>query len=245
MAPKKRFIAYDAYEKLADAYAEKVDTKPHNAYLEKPATLSLLPDVEGKRVLDVGCGTGRYTEWLLEHGAQVTGFDASPKMLAHARERVGGRAELILHDLNDPLDFVESDSVDLVLATLVLDYVEDWAPILTEFRRVLRIDGTLVFSVGHPTLDFIKDYGMKDYWNVEMTEIWWTGFGERVLMPGYRRPIQAITEPLNETGFLIQRLIESKPTQKYKEADPEGYQDVAWRPSFICIKAIPDPRGAG
>jgi len=82
MAPKKRFIAYDAYEKLADAYAEKVDTKPHNAYLEMPATLSLLPDVEGRRVLDVGCGTGRYTEWLLEHGAKVIGFDASPKMLA-------------------------------------------------------------------------------------------------------------------------------------------------------------------
>ena len=92
MDSKKRFIAYDAYRKLADSYAEKVDTKPHNAYLEKPATLSLLPDVVGKRVLDVGCGTGRYTEWLLEHGAEVTGFDASPQMLEHARRRVEDRA---------------------------------------------------------------------------------------------------------------------------------------------------------
>lgn len=58
-------------------------------------------------------------------------------------------------------------------------------------------------------------------------------------MPGYRRPIQAITEPLHETGFLIERLVEARPTPEYKEADPEGYEDVAWRPSFICIRAIP------
>jgi hypothetical protein len=51
---KKKFIAYDAYERLADTYAEMIDTKPHNAYLERPATLSLLPDVKGKRVLDAG-----------------------------------------------------------------------------------------------------------------------------------------------------------------------------------------------
>ncbi len=71
MKPRKKdlFIAYDAYEKLAHAYAEMIDTKPHNAYLERPTTLSLLPDVEGKRVLDAGCGPGVYAEWLVERGA--------------------------------------------------------------------------------------------------------------------------------------------------------------------------------
>ena len=49
-------IALDAYETLAEAYAAVVDTKPHNAYYERPATLSLLPEVRGKRVLDAGCG---------------------------------------------------------------------------------------------------------------------------------------------------------------------------------------------
>ena len=134
---------------------------------------------------------------------------------------------------------MENDSVNLVLASLVFDYIEDLTPALREFRRVLWDDGSLVFSMGHPTLDFVKDFGMKDYWSIEMTEIWWTGFGERVLMPGYRRPIQAITEPLHEAGFLIERLVESRPTKQYKEVDPEGYEDVAWRPSFICIKAVP------
>ena len=48
---KKRFVAFKAYEKLADSYAELVDSKPHNAFLEMPATLSLLSDVEGKHKL--------------------------------------------------------------------------------------------------------------------------------------------------------------------------------------------------
>jgi hypothetical protein len=55
----------DIYDELAEAYAARVETKPHNAYYERPATLSLLPDVKGKRVLDAGCGPGVYTGWLV------------------------------------------------------------------------------------------------------------------------------------------------------------------------------------
>lgn len=54
-------IALDAYEALAERYAALVDSKAENAYCERPATLSLLPDIEGKRVLDAGCGPGSYS----------------------------------------------------------------------------------------------------------------------------------------------------------------------------------------
>ena len=86
---KTRFIAYEAYEKLADAYAEQIDTMPHNAYLERPATISLLSEVNGKIVLDAGCGPGSLAEWLLDQGATVIGVDASPSMVKHAHKRVG------------------------------------------------------------------------------------------------------------------------------------------------------------
>jgi len=83
---KEKPIAFDAYESLADAYAARIDTKPHNAYLERPATLSLLPEVKGKRVLDAGCGPGVYSEWLLKHGANVVAVDVSPRMVEHAKK---------------------------------------------------------------------------------------------------------------------------------------------------------------
>ena len=63
-------------KELAEAYSAKVETKAHNALYERPATLSLLPPVKGKRVLDAGCGPGVTAQWLVDRGAEVVGFDA-------------------------------------------------------------------------------------------------------------------------------------------------------------------------
>lgn len=83
-------ISRAAYDKLADSFAALAPTKPHNG----PATLSMLGDVEGKRVLDAGCGPGIYAEEPVSGGAEVVGFDASERMVGSARERLRGRAEL-------------------------------------------------------------------------------------------------------------------------------------------------------
>jgi 2-polyprenyl-3-methyl-5-hydroxy-6-metoxy-1,4-benzoquinol methylase len=101
-------IALDAYQSLAEAYAARIDTKPHNAYYERPATLSLLPEVKGKRVLDACCGPGVYAEWLAGHGAEVVAFDVSAKMVRFARERLGAKAQVLQADLDQPLDFLKN-----------------------------------------------------------------------------------------------------------------------------------------
>ena len=64
-------IALQAYEALAERFARISDDNFFNACLERPATLSLLPDVQGKKILDAGCGGGFYAEWLLSRGAIV------------------------------------------------------------------------------------------------------------------------------------------------------------------------------
>jgi 2-polyprenyl-3-methyl-5-hydroxy-6-metoxy-1,4-benzoquinol methylase len=83
-------VAREVYDRLADAYAARAPTKPHNAFYERPATLSLLGDVAGKRVLDAGCGPGIYAEELVARGAEVVGFDASGRMVELARKRLRG-----------------------------------------------------------------------------------------------------------------------------------------------------------
>jgi SAM-dependent methyltransferase len=236
MPRRRKPIAFDAYEKLAGRYAVLVDDKAENAHYERPATLSLLPHVGGMRVLDAGCGSGRYAEWLLEHGAEVVGIDMSPRMLRQARKRVGKRAELHLADLGKPLPFLENRSFDLVIAPLVLDYIEDWGPLFSEFNRVLKGFGLLVFSCGHPFADFER-HQETDYFRVELVKDTWTGFGDPVDVPCYRRPAGLILSALIEAGFALERFLEPQAGEEVRKRDPEAYERRHRLPGFIAVRA--------
>jgi SAM-dependent methyltransferase len=230
-------IAVHAYEALAERYAALVDTKAHNADYERPATLSLVPSIEGKRVLDAGCGPGVYAEWLVDHGAQVTAIDASPKMVEFARQRLGARADVRLADLGKPLDFLGDESFDLVLSPLVLDYIKDWTSVLGEFYRLLRALGLLVFSVEHPFEKF-KQSVEGNYFATELVHYTWRGFGgESVEMPSYRRPLSAMIASLWETGFVVEQVVEPRPTEAFKDKDPEDYEKLSKQPGFLCVRA--------
>ena len=237
-ARKKRPIAQEAYDELAEAYAALVDTKPHNAYYERPATLSLLPDVTGKLVLDAGCGPGVYSEWLTAHGADVVAIDANETMVGLAKWRLGDTAAVFQADLEAPLDFLVSASVDLIISALVLDYVEDWEYTFKEFYRLLRPGGCLVFSIGHPFQEFDLHRQTCNYFQVERVEYGWRGFGKPVDMPSYRRPLSAAINPLLEAGFILDKIIEPLPTPEFALKDPEGYEELIHNPGFLCLRAV-------
>lgn len=235
--PHPKPLALEAYEQLAHAYAERIDTKAHNAYYERPATLALLPDVHGKRVLDAGCGPGVYTEWLLEHGADVTAVDVSPKMLTLAQQRVGEKAKFHLADLNQPLSFLPEASFDGILSALTLDYVENWFSVFKEFARLTRAGGWLVFSMEHPFAKFL-DHPNGNYFETATVRYTWHGFGKPVDVPSYRRPLQAVIEPLLQAGFVLAKLVEPQPIPDFAAADPEEYSTLMRKPGFMCIKAF-------
>ena len=230
-------VAFDAYEALAEAYAAVIDTKPHNAYCERPATLSLLPDVKNKRVLDAGCGPGVYSEWLIERGAEVVAVDASLKMVELAKRRLGEAAEVRQADLSKPLDFLGDSSFDVVLSPLVLEYVEDWRSAFAECYRVLRAGGHLIFSVTHPFSDYMY-FKSNNYYETELVGCEWRGFETvKVQMPSFRRPLSAMLNPLVEAGFSMERIVEPKPTEEFKEADPKHYEELSRLPCFLCVRA--------
>jgi SAM-dependent methyltransferase len=230
-------IALDAYEQLADAFAARIDTKAHNAFYERPATLALLPPVEGKRVLDAGCGPGVYAEWLVERGALVVGLDVSPRMIELARGRLQGCVQLRQADLGLPLDFLDAASFDVVLSALVLDYVEDWAAVFREFFRVLREPGCLVFSVCHPFDEFFDHHPHGNYFDVEQVEWVFAGFGAPVRVPNFRRPLGAMLDPLLAAGFQLERLVEPRPIPEFREQEPRDYEKLMRTPGFLCIRA--------
>ncbi|MEM1181932.1 MAG: class I SAM-dependent methyltransferase [Acidobacteriota bacterium] len=237
--------AYAVYQELADAYAAKIETKPHNAFYERPATLSLIGDVDGLRVLDAGCGPGVYAQILAARGAQVDACDLSDRMLELAAERLvnevaAGSVRLHGLDLTRPLAPFTAEQFHLVLAPLCLDYVADWRSTFAEFHRVLRPAGRLVFSCGHP--DFEAEYfDTRDYFSVEPVECTWRGFGEEITMPSYRRSLQEVVMSVLDAGFQLEQLLEPKPTADFLDADPVRYARLMHRPSFLCVAAQKAP----
>ena len=232
-------VSREAYDKLASSYSDRAPTKPHNAYYERPATLSLLGDVRGRRVLDAACGPGIYTELLADSGAEVIGFDASEKMVTLARESLRGRAEVRRANLEEPLEWLEDDCFDLVVSALAMDYVEDWGVPLSEFYRVLKPAGKLVFSVEHPTFKFVEHVyqGEGSYFETELVGMEWRGFAESVWMPSFRRPLGAMVDAILGSGFVFAGMLEPQPDERFRAADPEEYERLSRMPGFLCYLA--------
>lgn len=108
-------------------------------------------DLAGRRVLDVGCGTGRHTLKIAAQGNRVTGIDLSPGMLALAREKlkIYEDSRLVEGDFLSA-DVLENQSFDALVAALVLEHMRDLPKFFAAARRVLGPDGNLHISEIHP-----------------------------------------------------------------------------------------------
>lgn len=225
-----------AYETLADQYNARIDHKPHNAYYDRPNTLALLGKVKGMHILDAACGPGKYAEELFAKGAEITGFDISPKMIAHAKARNPGAGYFFVHDFSEPLNMLEDGSFDAVVCGLALHYAEDWNAIMGEFYRLLKPMGTLVISVEHPFFEYTY-FNSKKYFEVEAVSAEWRGFGVPVTVPSYRRSLQQCIDPLVKNGFYIDALVEPKPLPQFEQIDPKHFKELNEFPAFMCIRA--------
>lgn len=194
------------YNQFAESYADENDNGLFNRWYERPEILRLAGDVDGLRVLDAGCGHGPLMEGLRAGGAQVSGFDLSPAMVALAHKRLGADADIRVGDLSDPLPYPDNE-FDLVTCSLALHYVENWSRPLAEFHRVLRAGGRLVISVIHPFL-FAALRRDKDYFaHVRYSEDY-DFAGRTAVLTYWHRPLQDVVSALVDAGFTIKAMTE-------------------------------------
>ena len=231
-------IALEAYEKLAHGYAAIAETKAENGYTEHPAMRARMGDVSGLVVLDAGCGPGFLLRDLLHGGAAgVVGIDISPTMLEISRERLGSEVELIETNLGAPLP-LDDDSFDLVVSSLALDYVRDWSVPLSEFRRVLKPKGRLVFSVLHPLASY-KWFKPPSAFGVHYCESQWKTFTEDpVTVPDHYRSFEEIINPILAAGFQLQNVHETRPIEALRDVDPKHFEEYSIMASFMVLEAI-------
>lgn len=155
---------------------------------------ALLPPVSGRRVLDVGCGDGRYGRLAAEAGAAwVAGLDFSAQMLA-AGKRTGG-LELVAGDMA-ALPF-DDRTHDIVCHMLALGHVPDCAPALGEAARVLAPGGCLVLVDLHPA-------AAARGWRRSFRDL----AGRRHAVRWYPHPLATLEGGLAGAGLLVETFLE-------------------------------------
>jgi ubiquinone/menaquinone biosynthesis C-methylase UbiE len=199
-----------AYNEWAETYdTDKNATRDLAAQVLRQADLTL----GGRRVIEVGCGTGRNTEWLATLAAgprNIVALDFSDQMLTRARARVHDpRVRFIQHDVRVPWPLADN-SADLVIAMLILEHVEVLEPFFAEVARTLTTESEIFMCELHPMRQLLG--GQAQFTSVET--------GERQLVPAF----------LHNTGDYVNSALSS------------GFQLVEmgeWRDSDALQKDLP------
>ncbi|MBV9586354.1 MAG: class I SAM-dependent methyltransferase [Alphaproteobacteria bacterium] len=211
---------------------------------EWPALRAMLPELRGRRVLDLGCGYGWFCRWAREQGAaQVLGIDVSEKMLARARaDTKDGAISYRLADMEE-LD-LSPGSFELVYSSLALHYVENLDRLMAQVHQALAPGGSLVFSVEHPIFTapsnpaWSGDTPGGRAWPVDS----YLNEGPRAtdwLTKGVIKQHRTMATYLNmllRLGFALRRVEEWGPSEEQIAAHPQ-WADERQRPPFLLIAA--------
>ncbi|GIH15126.1 class I SAM-dependent methyltransferase [Rugosimonospora africana] len=235
--PASQTVAND-YDSFAEAYATDNESNLINAHYALPAILNLAGDVPGdvagRRVLDVGCGSGPVLAPLHERGAVVTGVDNSVGMLELAKRRLGDGVDLRVADLGRSLPFPDG-AFDDVIACLVLHYLRDWEAPLAELRRVLVPGGRLIVAVNHP-MAYRLAYPDADYFGIQEYSEEYVFNGQNAVLTYWHRPLRAMTAAFTEAGFRIAVVSEPPPAPGARELFPDILGNAkSPDASFICF----------
>ena len=209
---------------------------------EWPALRALLPDLLGRKVLDLGCGFGWFCRWAREQGASnVVGVDVSEKMLERARIATADPAVTYTRADMEQLK-LPPKTFDVVYSALALHYVERLHELMAQVYQSLVTGGVLVFSVEHPiftapsqprwSLDAAgrKTWPVDRYLDEGPRSTDWLAKG----VIKQHRTLGTYINMLIGIGFAITQVDEWGPTEDQIAAEP-NWANERQRPPFLII----------
>lgn len=184
-------IAYDGWSQTYDAMPNKTRD------LEAKSVKNLLENRQFDSILEMGCGTGKNTEWLLNISKHILAVDLSAEMLSKAKAKINTDSVVFKQaNMIEPWAFAENKLFDLITFSLVLEHIENLSPIFEKAAKVLNSNGFVYVGELHP----FKQYnGTKARFDTESgTEI----------VECYNHHISDFTSAALQNGFKIVALKE-------------------------------------
>jgi SAM-dependent methyltransferase len=172
----------------------------------------LIGDVSGKRVLDLGYGTGGAAVAFARQGAIVIALDSADGNVARARARADEaevKVEWRAGDLAD-LAFLRAESIDVAFSGAAVAAVADVARLFRQVQRVLKPNAPFVFSYEHPLALCLDDAGtlVRSYFDRGPVDVVRGDEADRV----HVRSVSEVFTELGRAGFRVDTLLEPRPS---------------------------------
>lgn len=232
------------YENFKGLRSEEIN---FNDVIETPIITAMLPELEGKKILDIGCGMGQHAMQYSKAGAaSVLGTDISEKMLEYARENNSAENITYLRLAFEDLEQLD-EKFDVITSSLAFDYSEDFALLMKNIYALLNDGGYLVFSMSHPistaydgTYDRYTRTGKGErlYANLHNYSI----EGERHFKwvvddyEVYHRKFSTLINCIASAGFIIEECQESMVPEDILKEHPDMFGGVVHQPDFIFFR---------
>lgn len=200
--------------------------------------LEALGDVTGARIIDIGCGEGRFSRLLAGLGATVTGVDLTEPFIRRARSLSVGGDNYVVDNAED-LAGVASNGFDLAVSYIVLVDLLDYRRAIEAAYRVLKPGGRFVICNVHPMRTSVPYgwinqggrklfYALDNYTDEGPREFeWW---GKNFI--NMHRTLSSYVSAFIETGFVLEQLVEPVPSEEQLSANPT-FDDEYRAPNFI------------
>lgn len=225
-----------AWDRNADAWTRRVRAGGDllRERMNQPMFMAFLPQLEGREVIDLGCGEGSSSRILADAGARVTGIDLSEGFLAAAAAEEAARPRGIAYrrDSFTRLATCDDGSFDAAVSFMALMDGPSFPDAMRATARVLRSGGTLHFSVLHPCFwrrgsrwiaggdGRILGVVVADYWNEKPYEDRVAFFGqtagpaERFSVPRFPMRMEDYVCGVAAAGLAITAMSEPRPSEE-------------------------------
>ena len=208
-----------SWDAMADSWFGSTALPTYGVLCPTEDELRLMPDLHGKRVLELGCGSGHSLKWCAEHGAaELWGVDLSARQIENARRQLAERdisACLINAPMEAPGD-LPRDYFDVVYSIYAIGWTTSLTDTLRQVSHSLKMGGVLIFSWDHPLMrcvDAADDRLVFTGQYVRDESFSYVQRGQPVTVQ--HRRMSTYINALADAGFAVERLIEETDAETF------------------------------
>jgi len=243
---------------MSKAYENFTEDEDSYSYtIEWPCIQKMLPQLNKKKILDLGCGTGRFAFLFeKEKPLSILGVDISEQMLNIAKEKVskrGSKVKFIQNDISN-LDTYINGKFDFIFSSTTFHYIRDIKRLFNNMYMILEENGVCIISLMNPVytaqypVDKKGEFPSDDEWVVRYLDKSkrayiqpWIEYNDSInnyLSTSYHHTVSDYFNAIINAGFRIEKVEEPFPPENWEVNCYGRYNSFIETPSYMILRLL-------